>query len=63
MILYLEWSMIMKIVVLSDTHLPKRAKSLPPRLIEELVNADLISISFLQKILLKIIQKGKTNNE
>lgn len=53
----------MKIVVLSDTHLPKRAKSLPPRLIEELVNADLISISFLQKILLKIIQKGKTNNE
>ncbi|PGY08388.1 metallophosphoesterase [Bacillus sp. AFS031507] len=32
----------MKIVVLSDTHLPKRAKSLPPRLIEELVNADLI---------------------
>ncbi|MBV7504554.1 metallophosphoesterase [Bacillus sp. sid0103] len=32
----------MKIVVLSDTHLPKRAKGLPPRLIEELVHADLI---------------------
>jgi len=53
----------MKIVVLSDTHLPKRAKSLPPRLIEELVNADLISISFSQKSLLKIIKKGKSNNE
>ena len=63
MILYLEWSMIMKITVLSDTHLTKRARGLPFRLIEELVNADLISISFLQKILLKIIQKGKTNNE
>jgi len=32
----------MKIVVLSDTHLPKRKKGLPARLIEELQTADLI---------------------
>src|SRR4051794_21464599 len=32
----------MKIIVLSDTHIPKRAKSLPPRLLEELEAADLI---------------------
>ena len=32
----------MKIVVLSDTHLPKRKKGLPTRLLEELKNADLI---------------------
>ncbi|MGF6950583.1 putative phosphodiesterase [Neobacillus sp. B4I6] len=38
----------MKITVLSDTHLTKRARGLPFRLIEELVNSDLISISFSQ---------------
>jgi uncharacterized protein len=32
----------MKIIVLSDTHIPKRAKSLPPRLLEELKDANLI---------------------
>lgn len=32
----------MKIVVLSDTHLPKKNKGLPARLIEELRGADLI---------------------
>jgi uncharacterized protein len=32
----------MKIVVLSDTHLPKRTKGLPKRLIDELKDADLI---------------------
>jgi uncharacterized protein len=32
----------MKIIVLSDTHMPKRAKSLPNRLLEELKDADLI---------------------
>lgn len=32
----------MKIVVLSDTHLPKRKKGLPIRLLEELKNVDLI---------------------
>jgi putative phosphoesterase len=32
----------MKIVVLSDTHIPKKAKSLPLRLIEELKNTDFI---------------------
>jgi uncharacterized protein len=32
----------MKIVVLSDTHMPKRAKSLPERLVMELKEADLI---------------------
>jgi putative phosphoesterase len=32
----------MKVVVLSDTHMPKRAKKLPSRLIEELKEADLI---------------------
>ncbi|TGB01270.1 metallophosphoesterase family protein [Halobacillus salinus] len=32
----------MKIVVLSDTHMPKKAKQLPDRLIEELPSADLI---------------------
>ncbi|MFB5197522.1 metallophosphoesterase family protein [Neobacillus sp. KR4-4] len=32
----------MKIIVLSDTHMPKRGKSLPPRLLEELKDADLI---------------------
>jgi uncharacterized protein len=32
----------MKIVVLSDTHLPKRKKGLPTRLLEELKNVDLI---------------------
>jgi uncharacterized protein len=31
-----------KIVVLSDTHLPKRKKGLPTRLLEELKNVDLI---------------------
>ncbi|MGO4106700.1 metallophosphoesterase family protein [Paenibacillus sp. YAF4_2] len=32
----------MKIVVVSDTHMPRMAKALPPRLIVELDNADLI---------------------
>jgi len=32
----------MKIIVLSDTHMPKKAKALPPRLLEELKGADLI---------------------
>lgn len=32
----------MKIIVISDTHMPKRAKSLPSRLLEELKDADLI---------------------
>ncbi|WP_338779440.1 metallophosphoesterase family protein [Metabacillus sp. FJAT-52054] len=32
----------MKIVVLSDTHVPKRAKSFPPRLLVELQTADAI---------------------
>src|SRR4051812_36175488 len=32
----------MKIIVLSDTHMPKRSKSLPARLMEELKDADLI---------------------
>jgi uncharacterized protein len=32
----------MKIIVLSDTHMPKKAKTLPPRLIEELQDTDLI---------------------
>lgn len=32
----------MKIVVLSDTHMPKRCKSLPARLIDELKDTDLI---------------------
>jgi len=32
----------MKIIVLSDTHMPKREKFLPPRLVEELKVADLI---------------------
>jgi putative phosphoesterase len=32
----------MKIIVISDTHMPKRAKSLPNRLLEELKDADLI---------------------
>jgi uncharacterized protein len=32
----------MKIVVLSDTHLPKRNRGLPPRLLEELQDVDLI---------------------
>ncbi|AJD89976.1 hypothetical protein JMA_06590 [Jeotgalibacillus malaysiensis] len=32
----------MKIIVLSDTHMPRMAKSLPPRLLKELVSADLI---------------------
>src|SRR3954447_22563592 len=32
----------MKIVVISDTHLPKRKKGLPTRLIEELQVADMI---------------------
>lgn len=32
----------MKIVVISDTHLPKRKKGLPARLIEELQEADMI---------------------
>jgi uncharacterized protein len=32
----------MKIVVISDTHLPKRKKGLPTRLLVELKNADLI---------------------
>ncbi|MFB1082837.1 metallophosphoesterase [Jeotgalibacillus sp. JSM ZJ347] len=32
----------MKIIVLSDTHMPRMAKALPPRLIEELTDAELI---------------------
>jgi uncharacterized protein len=32
----------MKIIVLSDTHMPKRAKSLPKRLLDELKDANLI---------------------
>ena len=32
----------MRIIVLGDTHIPKRAKELPSRLIEELKNAELI---------------------
>ncbi|XKE67938.1 metallophosphoesterase [Jeotgalibacillus malaysiensis] len=32
----------MKIIVLSDTHMPRMAKSLPPRLLKELVSAELI---------------------
>lgn len=32
----------MKIVVVSDTHMPKRAKSLPARLLEEITDTDLI---------------------
>ncbi|YBZ95190.1 metallophosphoesterase [Bacillus sp. AK031] len=32
----------MKIVVISDTHMPKRGQELPPRLIKELKKADLI---------------------
>lgn len=32
----------MKIIVLSDTHIPKRAKSLPNRLLDELKDANLI---------------------
>ncbi|MBH0230251.1 metallophosphoesterase family protein [Halobacillus yeomjeoni] len=32
----------MKLIVLSDTHMPKKAKQLPDRLIEELKDADLI---------------------
>ena len=32
----------MKIIVLSDTHMPRMAKSLPPRILKELVSADLI---------------------
>ncbi|NHC41961.1 hypothetical protein G6549_18570 [Bacillus sp. MM2020_1] len=33
---------MMKIVVVSNTHIPKRAKSLPARLTEKLVQADII---------------------
>src|SRR5699024_3515169 len=32
----------MKVVILSDTHMPKREKKLPPRLIQELKTANLI---------------------
>ncbi|GLX70728.1 metallophosphoesterase family protein [Paenibacillus glycanilyticus] len=32
----------MKIIVVSDTHMPRMAKALPPRLLAELANADLI---------------------
>ena len=32
----------MKVIVLSDTHMPRMAKSIPPRLKEELETADLI---------------------
>ncbi|MRH45098.1 YfcE family phosphodiesterase [Aquibacillus halophilus] len=32
----------MRIAIIADTHMPKRAKSLPKKLIEELVNVDLI---------------------
>ncbi|WP_336772155.1 metallophosphoesterase family protein [Paenibacillus sp. MMO-58] len=32
----------MKIVVVSDTHMPRMAKAFPPRLLAELANADLI---------------------
>ncbi|MED1201765.1 metallophosphoesterase family protein [Heyndrickxia acidicola] len=31
----------MKIIVMSDTHMPKRSKSLPSQLIQELMSADL----------------------
>lgn len=34
--------MTMKVIVVSDTHMPKRAKKLPKRLIEDLGEADLI---------------------
>ncbi len=32
----------MKMIVVSDTHMPKRAKKLPTKLIESLEDADLI---------------------
>ncbi|MDL4843084.1 metallophosphoesterase family protein [Aquibacillus rhizosphaerae] len=32
----------MKIAVIADTHMPKRAKQLPKKLIEDLINVDLI---------------------
>lgn len=32
----------MRIVILSDTHMPKRGKQLPPRLVQELETSDLI---------------------
>ncbi|WP_209123870.1 metallophosphoesterase family protein [Alkalihalobacillus sp. BA299] len=32
----------MKIIVISDTHMPKKAKKLPARLVEDLQNTDLI---------------------
>lgn len=32
----------MKITVLSDTHIPKKAKTLPPQVVTELENCDLI---------------------
>lgn len=47
----------MKIVVLSDTHIPERAKDLPPQIYEDLKSANLIlhagdmtSIDFLKKL-------------
>ncbi|MFD4610528.1 metallophosphoesterase family protein [Streptomyces sp. NPDC058451] len=32
----------MRLLLMSDTHLPKRAKELPPRLLAELPNADIV---------------------
>lgn len=32
----------MKVIILGDTHIPKRAKELPPGLIQELIEANLI---------------------
>jgi len=47
----------MKIVVISDTHIPERADNLPERLLEEIKNADMlihagdfVSFEFLEKI-------------
>lgn len=35
------WKTILKIIVLSDTHMPKRVRNLPHQLIDELKSADL----------------------
>lgn len=47
----------MKIVVLSDTHIPERARDLPPKVYEDLKSADLIlhagdmtSVEFFRKL-------------
>jgi hypothetical protein len=44
----------MKIIVVSDTHIPKRAKKLPERLMEDLEDADLI-IQCLKKSFMRNI--------